>query len=580
VLRLPTSSVYSRHGRDYAHTSRAVNYFVDAREKCTGSPICIIVIRERVDQLAGSLGGQEMKWKSIRQRQNELRVHGWQQSLTSLDARLTEKAVTAVSDLQLKIQGTIVLPVDAEYHRRRQLANFAFQDFPQFIAYCEVFSDVRECLQFARARKLPVVIRSGGHSTAGFSINSGMVIDVSRLIYVVVDTGKKQASVGAGTRFGHLNNALDIYNLHVPGGGCHDVCVAGFMQGGGYGYTSREFGMNCDNVVDATVMLADGSIVIASEKTNPDLFWALRGGTGGNFGIVLQVTYQLHALGNLNGFRIWWSVATPDGIAHAAWVLAQLQAGQMRRGGTKKLGYMAFVGSQEETPCLLVRGMYDGAVDELKRILDPLKKVAPLGEIYEVGSYRRIDKFIHEGPEVPQVPDLAREDKQSGYIDRQLTGDSWQEVIRRFLATPNRYSLLAIEPYGGAISEKPADASAFIHRTVDMNFYVDVFWMSDEEKGPAVKFLDEFMAFMEAKHFNGQSYQNYPRAVQTDYRRRYWGASFATLRATKRKYDPEDFFQYAQGVLPDQQHPDPPDSSQLLAQVRPWLDAPIEYQVR
>lgn len=523
-----------------------------------------------------------MRWQGKRQQQKEARAEGWR-ALPALDPRFSHEAAEATAKLELKIKGTIVKLTDPDYHTRRQLANYAFQDFPLFIAYCEVFADVRDCLDFARKHQMPVVVRSGGHSTAGFSINSGLVIDVSRLSYVVVDPDRKQAVVGAGARFGHLNVALDTYNLHVPGGGCHDVCVAGFLQGGGYGYTSREFGINCDSVVEATVMLADGSIVVASATKNPDLFWALRGGTGGNFGILLQATYRLYELGDLQGFRIWWSIETPEGREQAAWVLEYMQEHHTRNGTDKdKLGYMMFLGWQEETPCLIVRGMYDGPRDELDRILAPLRRVAPLGEKSAVGSYHKMDLFIHDPdlPDIPQVPDIAREDKQSGYIDRRLAAADWREVIEHFLATPNPWSMIGIETYSDAISAQPADANAFVHRAVDVDLYLDVFWMAEDEKPAAVKFLDEFMAFMENKYFNGQSYQNYPRAVQTDYRDRYWGDAFPTLRAVKRKYDPKDFFKYAQGVLPDAKHPDPPDPAKILQRVRPWLAAPIEYQAR
>jgi FAD/FMN-containing dehydrogenase len=495
-----------------------------------------------------------MKWKSAKQKEKELRVLGWQ-ALASQELPEKELPFTAeaVGSLELKIQGKLVRPADPEYHASRQLANFAFQDFPLLIAYCEVIADVRRCLQFARDKNMPVVVRSGGHSTAGFSIGSGMVIDLSHLSYVVVDASKKQAIVGAGTKFGHLFAALDIYNLHVPGGGCHDVCVAGFMQGGGFGYTSREFGMNCDNVVEALVLLADGGIVVASETTNPDLFWALRGGTGGNFGILLQVTYRLHGLGKLWGFRITWEMETDEGKNRAAEVLAKLQQDYMRRGAPNELGYMAFLTWQDDKRCLVLRGMFHGPPEEGKEALRPLIAIGPNMVTHAHGSYLEIDKFIHQKPDIPQVDDLAREDKQSGYIDRQLDPADWRKVIDTFLTTPNPWSIVGIEAYGGAINAQPESATAFVHRNVSLDLYLDVFWMTDAERVPAVKFLDDFMGFMEKQYLTGTSYQNYPRLVQTDYRRRYWGDYFDLLLDIKQKYDPKTFFRYPQGVLPPPQ---------------------------
>jgi len=132
-----------------------------------------------------------------------------------------------ITELQQAMTGHVVQFGDSNYDASRQLSNNAFQLFPQAIAYCETFADVRACLDFARTHRVALVPRSGGHSTAGFSINDGLVIDVSRLAYVVVDPDRRRAVVGAGTNFGHLNAALDDYRLHVPSGGCEDVCVGG-----------------------------------------------------------------------------------------------------------------------------------------------------------------------------------------------------------------------------------------------------------------------------------------------------------------------------------------------------------------
>ena len=532
-----------------------------------------------------------MKWKSRKQKEKELRVFGWQaQDLQPL-ARGDEAppfTTQALGELELKIQGNIVRPEDPEYHAARQLSNFAFQDFPLLIAYCELAADVVRCLQFARERRMAVTLRSGGHSTAGFSIGSGMVIDLSRMNYVAVDADKKQAIVGAGTRFGRLNTALDIYNLHVPGGGCHDVCIAGFMQGGGFGYTSRMFGMNCDNVIEAQVLLANGGIVVASDAVNPDLFWALRGGTGGNFGILLQVTYRLHDLGKLWGFRITWPIESDAEKDRAADVLAELQRGYMAQSKHDKLGYMAFLGWQDDKPCLVMRGMFAGTPEKGAAVLEPLTAIGSSTIRQKSGSYLEVDAFIHEKPDLPQVDDLAREDKQSGYIARQLTQGDWRDIIDVFLRTPNPWSMIGIEAYGGAINQPAEDATSFVHRNTSLDLYLDVFWMTDEQREPAVSFLDMFMEFMEKKYFNGRSYQNYPRRKQIDYRQRYWGDYFGQLLSIKRKYDPDTFFSFPQAVLPepraaqaaaassDAKAPDRA-TARTNAAITAALDAPITY---
>jgi FAD/FMN-containing dehydrogenase len=446
--------------------------------------------------------------------------------------------------LRAKLQGEVVLSGDAPYTDSRQLSNAAFQSFPQLIVYCEVFQDVWECLKFARDNHLVITTRSGGHSTAGFSVNDGMVIDTSRLNGVYVDSSRKVAVVGPGTNWGHLNATLADYGLHVPTGICGDVCVAGFMQGGGYGLTSRMFGMNCDNVQEMLVMLADGRIVRASADTNSDLFWAMRGGTGNNFGILLQATYRLHPLRPLWGFGLEWS------IEDAPAALVALQADYM---GTAlpELGYMGALTRLAPTlqPVLIMRGIYWGSKADAHRALQPLLEGTNANlKIDEEGTYMGLNDSLFAG--VPPCPDLAREDKQSTNISRPLTEREWGQVCDSFLASPNEWTTVAIEPYGGAIARVDRSATAFVHRGADMNLFVDVFWMEEAKRSSVCAYLDGFMRLVDPMG-NGESYQNYPRISQHDYRKRFWAEAFPRLLAIKRKYDPGNTFQYAQSVSPE-----------------------------
>jgi FAD/FMN-containing dehydrogenase len=323
-------------------------------------------------------------------------------------------------------------------------------------------------------------------------------------------------------------------------------------------------------------MLADGAIVLANASKNSDLFWAVRGGTGGNFGVVLQITYQLHSVSEYWGFGIEWPLEEhPGDINRAASVLALLQERFMRGGAPDQLGYMAFLGWQKQEPYLLMRGVYHGSKAAGEKVLAPLLKIAPNKiQIDKVGSYYEIDKYLLDAAPVllPDVPDLAREDKQDGYIARPMSPADWRDVIDFFLKTPNQSSLLAIEPYGGAINRVEVGANAFIHRAVDMDLYFDVFWMSDAQRADAVKFLDDVMAFMQP-YFNGYSYQNYPRLKQTDYRRRYWGEWFETVLAVKEKYDPGNFFSYPQSVSPE-----PGLAPKPVKHPLPGLAQPIDHE--
>jgi hypothetical protein len=184
--------------------------------------------------------------------------------------------------------------------------------------------------------------------------------------------------------------------------------------------------------------------------------------------------------------------------------------------------------------------------------IQPLLDLDGILEDSNTGTYKEINSWLYdEKYDIPVVPDNAREDKQGGYIARQLAEAEWQEVVDYLDSTPNEYGAVAIEPYGGAINrfKTGKDGNAFIHRDVHMNFYVDVFWLSDRERDIVVPWLDGFMKLMEDKgFFNGHCYQNYPRRTQTNYRWLYWGDVFNSLLFVKNKYDPDDFFHYQQSI--------------------------------
>lgn len=475
----------------------------------------------------------------------ELRIESWKHLLKTTDfgAGIDHKSLT---ELEHALYGHVVLPGDPSYEQDRQENNTAFQAYPQIIVYCVVPDDVRACLQFAQAHDLWVACRSGGHSTAGYSVNSGMVIDVSQMNSVCVDPQRKLARVGAGTNFGRLNAHLNGYGLHVPGGACETVCVAGYMQGGGYGYTSRKFGMNCDNVESFRMMLRDGRIVTASPREHHDLFWAVRGGTGGNFGVLLDITYHVHKLDPVWGFaRVW------EG-KHAAALMHELQANYMRSGAPSELGYMGNVAHHHGQLVFVLQGLFIGDPQAGNRALESLSSIAtPVQELETVLPYAKMDTWLDNSPyPVPDVPNVISEDKQAGYIDRPLSVNDWQDVVDQYTTTPFSYNTLVIEPYGGAITEGPQHDNAFIHRDVDMDLFVDVFWRNEIEKKQSVDWLNEYMAFME-KYFNGRSYQNYPRRTLKDYRRMYFGHAFDRLLSVKDKYDPQPyFFNYQQSIKP------------------------------
>ena len=511
------------------------------------------------------------------------------------DGALDKLGITRADLLAMlpKFQGTIVFPEDPDYNKDRMLFNPVFDPYPMMIIYCVVNSDVQQALMLAKIPPQPFTVRSGGHCTAGFSAGSGILIDVSALNDVYVDPSAMFATVGCGCNFGKFRAALQPYGLHVPGGECDDVCIGGYMQGGGYGFTSVTLGMNCDNVLSMRVLLANGQIVNASPTENYDLWWAMRGGTGGSFGILLNVTYQLVPLGDVFGWAIIWPLSTSGDINNATIALNVLQDQYMATNPTSapsnnlniqvSLCYQpGIVGGLPLPPApmypyLMVRGIWVGNATDGQAAIQTLCNLP--GATTQWTQETDFDTLNDALLNVPYgMPCFAkdavmpREDKASRIVARKLTSAEWQGLLNYFVSTPNPYSYFYMEFYGGAINAYPMIESAYVHRTALYNAVLDVFWWNDEEKGPSQAFLDGWIALMEPL-YNGEVYQNYPRLNDPNFKSKYWGAAQNALKLVKMKYDFNTAFSFAQCIVRRGVRPTEADSVEgippkLLAAIR------------
>src|SRR5262245_15623662 len=185
--------------------------------------------------------------------------------------------------LKRTLQGQVFLPEDGAYDECRKVFNAMHDKRPAVIARCACTADVVAAVNFARENRLLVAVRSGGHSVAGLSVcEGGILIDLGGLKRIEVDPQARTAVAGGGVLWGEFDAATQQHALHTPGGRVTTTGLGGFTTGGGYGWTSSKYGLTCDNLIAAEVVLSDGRVVIASTQENEDLFWGIRGG-GGNF---------------------------------------------------------------------------------------------------------------------------------------------------------------------------------------------------------------------------------------------------------------------------------------------------------
>jgi FAD/FMN-containing dehydrogenase len=205
----------------------------------------------------------------------------------------------SVEGLALTVKGRVVQPADAEYDEARALYNGMIDKRPAAIVYCTDEADVVAALRNGTEHGLRIAVRSGGHNGGGLgSVDGGLLIDLSQIDEITVDPGASMVRVGGGALLKDVTEATHQHGLTVPVGVVGTTGIGGLTLGGGVGHLSRAYGLTIDNLVAATVVLADGSVVQTDAEREPDLFWAIRGG-GGNFGVVTQFTFRCHPLTNV-----------------------------------------------------------------------------------------------------------------------------------------------------------------------------------------------------------------------------------------------------------------------------------------
>jgi FAD/FMN-containing dehydrogenase len=215
----------------------------------------------------------------------------------------------ATSALASSLRGRLILPTDADYDTARAVYNGMIDKRPALIARCANVADVIRCVNFARDQNMLLAIRGGGHNGPGLgTCDGGLVIDFQMMKSVRVDPAQQTVRVEPGCTSGDVDHATHAFGLAVPSGIVASTGIAGLTLGGGTGYLTRKHGLTIDNLLEADVVLADGTMVTASATSNPDLFWALRGG-GGNFGVVTSFLFQAHPCSDVFAGPIFWDAA-------------------------------------------------------------------------------------------------------------------------------------------------------------------------------------------------------------------------------------------------------------------------------
>jgi FAD/FMN-containing dehydrogenase len=441
--------------------------------------------------------------------------------------------------LERALEGDVVLPDSDGYERVRRPAMARFWDIrPAAVVRCRTPADVAETLAFTRRSGVHVAVRSGGHCFAGRSSTAGIVIDVAPMSAVAVADGV--ARIGAGARLADVYEALERHGLTIPAGCGPAVGIAGLTLGGGLGILGRKHRLTCDRLLAAQVVLADGRVVDCDEHHDADLFWALRGAGGGQFGVVTSLTFDPLPAPMATTFHLVWPHAAAA-AAIAAWQEWAPDAPEELAASLQ----LAAAGEAGTAPVVNVFGALLGDESDTVELLGGL--VARVGADPESAAYSRLPyreakrALAGDGEEQRPRPQFGK----SELFRRALPADAIAELVRRHAAGRGAGEAreLNFTPLGGAYNRVAADATAFAHR--DERFVVEHVLNADAEAGR--EWVRESWATVHP-WASGRVYPNFPDPELADWPRAYHGENYERLRRVKRAYDPERTFRFEQSI--------------------------------
>jgi FAD/FMN-containing dehydrogenase len=466
--------------------------------------------------------------------------------VVTLAGNKTTLGEETIAELRNRLQGTLLQAADAGYDEARQLFNAMIDKTPALIARCANPADVITCVNFAREHGLTVSVRGGGHNGAGLAlVDDGLVIDLSEMQAITVDTQAGTVRVEGGALWREVDQATHPHGLAVPSGIIASTGVAGLTLGGGMGHLSRQYGLTIDSLLEAEVVLADGRPVKASELENADLFWALRGG-GGNFGIVTSFLFQGRPVQTVVGGPMLWELE--DAAKVMGWYRDFIA-----KAPENVNGFFAFLTVPPGPPfaeqlhlkrvCGIVWAINDSP-ERAEAILAPVREqfspaqdlVGPLTFPALQGMF---DPIYPQGLQWYWRGDFVNELSDEA-IERHL------EFARRL---PTMHSTMHLYPINGAVHRVGQNETAFSFRD---STWSQVIVGVDPDPAKAEELRDWTVAYWEALHpySAGGSYVNFlmeegQERVQTTYRDNY-----PRLAAIKAKYDPENFFRVNQNIKP------------------------------
>lgn len=434
------------------------------------------------------------------------------------------------------LSGVVITKESPNYEECCLSWNRAIEKHPLVIVYCEENQDIIQAIKWAKQYGVPFRIRSGTHHYEGYSTGDQLlVIDVSRMNRI--ELNETTVTVQGGVRNRELYEAVCGAGYPFPGGGCPTVGVAGYTLGGGWGYSSRLFGLGCDQLVEAEVITADGQLIIANSSQHEDLFWALRGSGGGNFGVVTSLTYRLpEKIEMATLINIDYQHVGFEKVVDVALRYQRFFKNLDRRLNLK----MAMYNSEKKGKGVKLTGLFYGSKEEAQDLLSLFQDATDLDLGYM--TVLQANREIQDSH-----PDFEMYRSGGRFIHRDYSADELLTMLDLIneRAQGSLYTAITFYGLGGAIADVEKDETAFYYR--DASFILGFQSVWENPKYGAINNEWVLERFNVLTTYTDGSFINFP-IVQDDYEKNYYGANLEALKAVKRKYDPEGIFNFEQVI--------------------------------
>jgi FAD/FMN-containing dehydrogenase len=430
-------------------------------------------------------------------------------------------------------------PADTQYRAYLAAANTRTQLSPALRAVCKSAHAVAVMVDWVRSNQLSFAVRCGGHSYEGFSQSTDVVIDLRGMAGVTVDTTTNLVTAGAGAALFHIYEAVAAQGLALQAGSCPTVGISGHILGGGHGLLARSHGLTCDSIDQVTLVDSQSRVLTANAASEPDLYWACKGGGGGSFGIATE--FRLHAfpLKSVLVFGVSWKLSqTAAAKLFAAW---QAWTPNAPSNITSIMKVQSAGGGMITMRCI---GQSVGSESELNAQLHPLVAMDKPSSALSIQSLSFLNAVKHfAGPlDYESVYMKAKSD----YVLTPLGMDAIGTMMSA-LAPVSGVALLC-DGYGGKIADVAAADTAFPRRKGTqycIQYYAS--WTRASDTPSCVANVAKVYAAMRP-FMPGASYVNYCDLDLKDYPTAYWGDNLPRLMAIKQQYDPQNLFRHAQSV--------------------------------